>query len=112
MSCLASFLNNTATIYTIDKSETTASGQPLETISLRTTIKVYFSPIIKNAWKLFTPGQVQVGEFVCYSIKTVNDGEVMTIDDVRYLVESSNRLQAGSNPHIFGYEIYLSRYKH
>jgi hypothetical protein len=112
MSCLGKFLNNSARVYSVDKSETTISGQPIENLTLRTTIKCYFSPHVRNTWKLFTPGQIQVGEFVCYSIKTVNDGEVLTIDGTRYLVEASNRLQAGSNPHIFGYQIYLSRYKH
>jgi hypothetical protein len=112
MSCLSSFLNNTAIIYTVDKSNTTVSGQPIETLVERTTIKIYFSPHVKNVWKLFTPGQIQVGEFVAYAIKTVVEGEVMEIEGTKYIVEASNKLQAGANPHIFGYQIYLSRYKH
>ena len=112
MSCLSGFLNKTATVYTIDTSESTQSGQPIETLVLRTTLRVFFSPHVRNVWKLYDPGQIKIGEFVAYSVKTVNLSEVLTIDGENYLVESSNPLQVGANRHVYANQIFLSRYKH
>jgi len=112
MSCFSGIYDKVATVYTIDKSETTQSGQPIESLVQRTTTACIFANHIKNVWALFQPGQIKIGDFVLMSAKSITDGEVVEIDGEKYLVEAANPIKIPGKNHIFGYKSYLTRYKH
>lgn len=110
MSCLSFFLNKVAKVYRVDRSESTGSGQPIETLTYNRNVKVYFSPNVRNIYKLFDPGQIKVGEYTCFSVKSIDQGEILEIDGEKYTV--TGVAQAAYKKHIFGQTSYLERYKH
>jgi hypothetical protein len=110
MSCLSFILNKTASVYTVDRTATTSSGQPTEVLTLARTIKVYFSPNVRNIYKLFDSGQIKVGEYSCFSVKTISLGEIVEIDSEKYMV--TGVAETAFKKHVYGYVSYLERYRH
>jgi hypothetical protein len=111
MSCLSGFLNTTATIYSIDFSETTESGQPIETLTLVKTIKCLITDNRKRFWNTYDPGQITTGQFYMFSVKSVQANNVAEIDSIKYRITASSPMN-GIGGHVMGYTSYLEHYKH
>ena len=112
MSCLSGFLNTTAIIYSIDFSETTESGQPLETLTQVKTIKCLVTDNRKRFWNLFDPGQITTGQFYMFSVKSVVANNVVEIDSIKYRVTAVSPMNALKGSHVMGYLSYLEHWKH
>ena len=115
MSCLSAFLNSRAVLYDVDRTSTTDSGQPTESLTQNSTLKVYFEEpsMSQSVWKLFNPGVIKTLDFICLSLKPVTLGQVISIEVQNYdkfLVDSVFPLRAGM--HTLGYQLHLSRWRH
>ena len=117
MSCLTGLLDQTVDIYTIDNSETTESGQPIETLVYNRTIKVYeiankiyFSRDVRTLYKLFDPGFVKASDVTFFSVKEIAEKEVVNFKGENFIVTSV--VKASLLKHTFGWTSYLSRYQH
>lgn len=115
MSCLTAYLNSAATLYDVDRTGSTDSGQPTEVLTLNKTLRVYFEPYSMSAsvYKLFNPGQVKVGDYVCLSLKAVSLGQVISIEisnDEKFIIDDVFPLKFGKQ--ILGYQLHLSRWRH
>lgn len=113
MSCLGGFLTDTATVYNIDFSNTTGSGQPIETLSSPIkTIRCLLTDDRRKAWHLYDPGQIKDGEFVFFSIKTITVNQVVEVNSVKYRVVNTKPVRPFKHHHIMGYQSFLEFYKH
>jgi hypothetical protein len=112
MSCLSGYLNKDCIVYDIDFSQTTESGQPIETLTQVKTIKCLFTDNVKRLYQLFDPGQIKVGLFILFTIKVVTENQVVEIDNVKYRVTRTRPINPLRNRHIMGYQSYVEHYKH
>jgi len=115
MSCLTAFLNSRAVLYDVDRSSTTDSGQPTESLTQNSTLKVYFEDgsTAQAVWKLFNPGVIKTLDYTCLSLKRVTLGQVISIEIQNYdkfLVDNVFPLRAGMLT--LGYQLHLSRWRH
>ena len=113
MSCLSSLLTSSAIVYNIDYTETTQSGQPIETLVRVKTIKCTLTDSLKKFWGLFDPGQIKTGQFKLFTVKSVEGNQVVEISGVKYRVTAVSPVTPGHcGTHALGYISYLELYKH
>jgi hypothetical protein len=111
MSFISGFLTDTAGQYTISTTENQL-GEQIESLTFSRNIKVYFSPqrSLHDLYKLFDPGQIKVGEFLCISVKSIETNDVLLLDSVYYRVKYSQALKFKTRT--LAYVSYLEHYKH
>ncbi len=111
MAILTPYLHTSANLYNITTEET-ESGQPVESLSLVKALKVFFEAYSYQSaiYKLFAPGQIKIGDFLCITDRIVNVNQVLEINDEYYRVVASNQLIVQKVT--LGYELSLERYKH
>jgi hypothetical protein len=110
MSFINGYLNKTAKLYTIDTSTTTTAGQPVETLILSKTIKVFFSSNPRRVFQLFNAGQIKAGEFVAISAVETKVNQVLEVDGIKYKISAANPAQLKNR--IFAYINYMGYYQH
>lgn len=110
MGFINAYLNKTAKLYDIDRSTSTATGQPVETLVFLKNIKVFFSSNPRKVFTLLDAGQVQTGNFVAISATATQTFQVLEVDSVKYRINAANPVQMKTR--IFAYINYLEYYKH
>lgn len=116
MSCISAYLNSKAVLYNIDRTETTESGQPIETLTQSKNLRVFFQPyaLRSSVYKLFNAGQVKVGDYFCLSVKPISlepSSQVISIEISNYekfLIVNAFPLRVGCLN--VGYQLSLQRY--
>src|SRR3970040_2977787 len=111
MGLLGAFFNKRVNQYNIvNATSSSATGAPIETLSLVKNIPIYFGPNPPRAFKFYDPGHVRIGDFVAFSEKVVHDRQVLEIDSVQYRVVAANPFRfKNTTP---AYVIYLEYFKH
>lgn len=109
MGLLGAFMNKKANQYNITTAEN-STGEPIESLVLFKRISVYFGKNPPRVFKLYDPGQVKIGDFVCFSEKTVLDNQVLEIDGVNYRVLAANPLQFKNRT--LAYINYMELWRH
>lgn len=109
---LGGVLTSTATVYNIDYSNTTQSGQPLEELVQVGTIKCLLTNNLKKFWGLFDAGQIKTGAYSLLTDRAVTANQVIEIDSVKYRVTATREIKLFKCSHVMGHQSYLELFKH
>lgn len=110
MGIIASFLDRRVDLYNILTSTSTATGQPIETLSFVKKVRVYFNPDGKPTFKLFDPGQIKVGKPTAISEVQVVENQVLDISGTKWRVTLSRPAQLKAR--VLAYILELERWRH
>jgi len=112
MSFIGKFLSKTATVSNIDRSVSTPTGQPLETLVQVDTINVFFNPKQRRDFGLFNTGQVTIGQFFALGLsKLVVPQQIMEIQGVQYRVVAVNTVEFQRCKPLF-FKYWLDLFQH
>ena len=111
MSLLTPYLHTSASVYDITTEES-ESGQPIESLSLSKTIRVFYEPHSYRSpvYNLFPAGQIKTGDFLCVTDKIVTVNQVLLINSVYYRVVESFELNVQKIN--IGWQLSLELYQH
>lgn len=105
MSFVGRFLTKEAKVFNVDRSTSTATGQPIEVVTQIATIKVQFSPKNRRDFGLFNTGKVTVGQFSAIGeSELIVPQQLLEIEGVTYRVTAVNAAEFQScKPFFFKY---------
>jgi len=112
MSFIGKFLTKSAKIFDIDRSTSTPTGQPLESLVQVDTIDVFFNPKQRRDFGLFNTGQVTIGQFFALGLsELIVPQQIMEIESVKYRVVAVNTVEFQRCKPLF-FKYWLDLFQH
>lgn len=105
--------NTVMNVYTIDRSTSTSTGQPLEVLNLISSrVPVYHTNKLKYQYAATIAGYVATGQHMLVTTTELQALQhVVEISSVKYIVTSPTK-PIGTKFKVLGYLYYLDLYKH
>lgn len=108
---LRAFLDKRATLYNIDLSTLTPSGQPVEKlVQVKTNVPIFFSPHPSLVYKFVQAGGVKSGDFTSILETPVLTNQVLEILGTKYRIVSAVEVKFKARD--LAFVAHLEYYKH
>lgn len=111
MGFLRRFLDKKADLYDLDLSQTTGSGQPIETLVLnKSSVPIFFSPHPSLVYRFVQAGGVKAGDFTAILENVIRTNQVLSIGGTKYRIVSAVQIKWGYKD--LAYLAHLEYYHH